>query len=82
MLPANIEVDRSNEFDLLTPQEWDVYSRLSEAWNGFIALPQLHHRDQPDFGDHINALKNIVMSRAVMREMIKRNWNGYNKIEE
>jgi hypothetical protein len=73
--------DRSNEFDLLTPEEWDVYSRLSESFNEFIRLPVLTPIDQRDFAFHINALKNIVLSRAVAREMAKRDWPGYVKPE-
>ncbi len=72
-----MDVDRSNEFPLLTPQEWDVYSRLSEAYNEFIALPTLFKGDTTDFSFHINALKSILMSRPVEREMLARNWNGY-----
>ena len=70
-------IDRSNEFPLLTPEEWDVYSRLSQAYNQYIDLPTLFVGDNVDFTYHINALKSIVMSRPVEREMVKRNWNGY-----
>jgi hypothetical protein len=64
-------VDRSNEFDLMTPEEWDVYSHLSAAWNEFIKLPVLFASDNRDFSYHVNALKSILMSRPVMREMVK-----------
>ena len=74
---AEPSVDRSNEFPLLTPEEWDVYSRLSQAWNQYINLPVLFKGDETDFSYHINALKSIVMSRPVEREMVKRNWTGY-----
>jgi hypothetical protein len=70
-------IDRSNEFDLLTPEEWDVYDALSVAWNRFVALPVLFVGDRPEFANHINTLKTLVMSRAVAREMAKRGWSGY-----
>ena len=75
-MPENKE-DRSNEFDLLTPEEWDCYSRLSEAWNEFIQLPVLFHPDKEEFARYINILKAIIMSRPVMREMKTRDWPGY-----
>lgn len=74
--------DRSNEFPLLTPEEWDVYSALSDAYNQFIALPVFFEGDWKDFSFHINALKSIVMSRPVEREMVQRNWAGYKKLDE
>lgn len=70
--------NRSNEFDLLMPEEWDCYSRLSEAWNTFIELPVLFPGDRDEFARYINILKLMVMSRPVMREMVKQNWPGYN----
>lgn len=71
------DVDRSNEFPLLTSEEWDVYSRLSEAWNEFAALPVLFHTDRPDFAYHINACKSILMSRPVERGMVGMEFPGY-----
>jgi hypothetical protein len=76
------EVDRSNEFDLLTPQEWDCYSRLSEAWNEFIKLPVLFPGDIDEFARYVNILKSMVMSRPVMKEMVKRDWPGYKTEDE
>lgn len=78
-MAINNSGDRSNEFDLMTPEEWDVYSDLSDAWNQFIKLPVLFPNDNADFAYHINALKSLVMSRPVAREMVKRNWPGYEK---
>lgn len=70
-------IDRSNEFALLTSNEWDVYSRLSQAYNQYADLPVLFKGDEIDFVFHINALKSLLMSRPVEREMLKRNWPGY-----
>jgi hypothetical protein len=73
----HVNVDRSNEFPLLEDKEWDVYSVLSTAWNRFIELPTLHPNDNIDFAHHINALKNIIMSRPVAKIMAGMKWNGY-----
>lgn len=62
---------------LLTAEEWEVYSRLSEAWNTFIKLPEYHRQDRLDFTTHINALKSIVMSRPVERELQNIGIAGY-----
>lgn len=67
---------------LLTSEEWGVYSRLSEAWNAFILLPELHKQDRPDFMVHINALKSIVMSRPVERELQDNGVGGYEPKKE
>ena len=72
-----LKVDRSNEFPLLEEKEWDVYSALSKAWNTFIELPLLHPNDNIDFAYHVNALKNIIMSRPVEKVMSGKEWNGY-----
>lgn len=54
---------------LLSEQEWEVYSHLSEAWNKFIKLELLHPNDNPEFAFYINGAKNILMSRPVEREL-------------
>jgi hypothetical protein len=71
------EWTRDGEFDLLTPEEWDVYSLLSEAWNRFIQLPRLHHEDTPEFMRGINQLKNLLMARPVERGLQAQDWPGY-----
>lgn len=76
-VPEVEEVDRSNEFKLLSSDEWDVYSYLSKAYNLFTDLPVLFKDDTTDFIYHINALKSILMSRPVEKEMLKRNRPGY-----
>lgn len=69
-----------NETDsLLSPKEWEVYSHLSEAWNTFIELDELFVTDREDFARHINAIKNIVMSRPVARELARQGVFGYQK---
>jgi hypothetical protein len=67
----------SEENSLLTHEEWDVYSDLSSAWNKFIKLPEYFGKDTPDFAFHINALKGIVMSRPVEREIAGQNPNYF-----
>ena len=57
------------EASLLSDDEWEVYSCLSEAWNKMIQLESLHPNDNPEFAFHINAAKNILMSRPVAREL-------------
>jgi hypothetical protein len=69
------EIDETNS--LLSHEEWDVYSKLSEAWNLFIQLERLHSQDNVEFSFHINALKNIIMSRPVSRELVAQEINGY-----
>jgi hypothetical protein len=71
------EWTRDNEPDILTPEEWDVYSLLSEAWNRFIQLSELHKEDTADFMRGINALKSIVMSRPVEKALQALDWPGY-----
>jgi hypothetical protein len=73
------EWERGDEPPILTPEEWDVYSLLSEAWNRFIELPIYHRQDHIEFAQSVNALKNIVMSRPVCRELQKQDWPGYEK---
>lgn len=51
----------------LTSNEMAVYNSLSNAYNQFIKLPILFNYDQPEFATHINALKNIVLSRPAVR---------------
>lgn len=63
--------------NLMTEEECNVYSKLSEAWNLFIALEVLHSEDRPEFARAINAAKNILMSRPVAREMQEQNVPGY-----
>lgn len=69
------EIDETNS--LLSHEEWEVYSRLSDAWNLFIKLERLHSQDNVEFMHHINALKNILMSRPVSRELKKQGIHGY-----
>lgn len=54
---------------LLTADEWEVYEFLTEAWNHFVKLEILFIGDRTEFSEHINALKNIVMSRPVVKEV-------------
>ena len=63
------------EFDpkpdsLLSVDEWQVYSLLSEAWNYYIELP-VYFPENPTFAFHINALKSIIMSRPVEKELLE-----------
>lgn len=74
------EIDETNS--LLSHEEWDVYSKLSEAWNLFIKLEKLHVQDNIEFMHHINALKNILMSRPVARELKVQGITGYVKDDE
>lgn len=69
-------IDETNS--LLSHEEWLVYSSLSDAWNTFITLQVLHESDTQEFSAGINALKNIVMSRPVSRELQKQGIGGYN----
>ena len=62
---------------LLSPEEWAVYDHLSEAFNSFIKLDKLHAQDAREFAFHINALKNIIMSRPVARELVEKQFTGY-----
>lgn len=64
---------------LLTREEWETYSFLSDAWNAFINLEKLHVEDSKEFAFHINAAKNIVMSRPVSRELRDLDTPGYVK---
>jgi len=54
---------------LMNIQEWDAYSLLSAAFNAFLQLPSIFPGDQAEVGMHINAAKNVILSRPVMREM-------------
>jgi len=55
---------------LLSVEEWEVYSLLSEAWNKYVTLPSLFP-EQPTFAFHINALKSIIMSRPIEKELLE-----------
>lgn len=54
---------------LLNEQEWDVYSLLSASYSAFVALPVNFPGDQAEFALHVNALKNLLMSRPVEKEL-------------
>lgn len=55
---------------LMTPEEWNVYTLLNDAFTEYCNLPQLHQRDLLEFIHHSNALKALIMARPVARELI------------
>jgi hypothetical protein len=69
-------VDPLPKSSLLSNDEWSVYALLSSAYNFYIDLPILFSQDRSDFADGINSLKNLLMSRPVMRELNEENINN------
>ncbi len=53
---------------LLNPAEQKAIDALAEAWNLFIALPELHPWDQREFMHAINAAQRVILSRPALRE--------------
>ena len=63
--------DNKTGESILHIDEWGVLDHLTDAYNNLIHLPIYFKNDKPDFTFHINALKSIVMSRAVEREELE-----------
>lgn len=53
--------------DLLKPEEITVLDILAEAWNQFIAMPQLHQWDRLEFMHVIHSAQQMIMCRPVQR---------------
>lgn len=52
---------------LLTDREQTVLDMLVAAWEGFVALPELHERDRTEFMTAVHAAQRIVISRVWRR---------------
>jgi len=55
--------------ELLTGEENEVFSRLAEAWNAFVALPAIHSCDRADFLQAIHQAQRVVLARPVLRQI-------------
>ncbi len=53
-----------------TDAEIHVLSLLAEAWEAFLALPDHHPVDQPDFSRAINAAQTIVFARPAVAAQV------------
>ncbi len=51
----------------LTAKELEILGTLREACDTLEELPEAHVDDAADFGFHIRACENIIMSRVAMR---------------
>lgn len=56
----------------LTDEELDIYTRLNQVSEDFSRLPRILLRDTDDFEFHVQALKNIIAFRPVMRDLLAR----------
>lgn len=54
---------------LLTPEENEVLLTLTDAWNKFVALPELHPVDNHEFMHAIHAAQTIIVARLYLRSL-------------
>jgi hypothetical protein len=55
--------------DKLLSEETKVLNSLADAWNLFIAMPELHQSDRQEFMQAIHAAQNIIMARPAYKEL-------------
>lgn len=61
-------MSQASQHSGLTPAEQRVMDTLVEAWNLFIALPNVDHDDQTDFRRAIHDGQRILATRIVARD--------------
>jgi hypothetical protein len=55
----------------LTPLELSCLAELSDAWNDFLLLEELHSDDLQEFRMAIHAAQNIILARPLLRALAK-----------
>jgi hypothetical protein len=52
----------------MTEEEKLLMDLTGDIWDRFLALPELHPSDGPEFAVHIHALQNMILARVGYRE--------------
>ena len=53
--------------EMLTDDENTVLTKLGEAWNAFLALPEQHADDVTEFRHALHRLQEKVLARPALR---------------
>jgi hypothetical protein len=52
----------------MTEEEKLLMDLTGDVFNRFLALPELHPSDAPEFAVHIHALQNMILARVGYRQ--------------
>ncbi|MFA5166630.1 MAG: hypothetical protein WC449_05095 [Candidatus Paceibacterota bacterium] len=60
-------IENTKEHKLLTTEEQTIIEMLTDVWNLFLELPELHRSDTVEFMQGIHLLQNIILARIHLR---------------